>query len=147
MFSGCIFDGPLSVAPDPDGGADPDRWILDLGGEGVADRAIDDPVGGSDHVQQPIPKQFFKVLVWRQHGELQVEAFILTQEGWLAKLQPEVWELAPPRPLPEQLLVYQVALHDVERLTNLDFGLASRRALTDSIVAPRLITSLDDIRH
>jgi endonuclease G len=153
MFSGCVFDAPLSSKPRPDELAletDPEdaaeRWMLNLDGAAHPDLELADPLGEGVEGTVRVPKQFFKVLVWRQAGRLTVEAFILTQEGWLAALAPRraLREAAPA--LPSHLLVYQVDLRDLERLTGLDFGLSPRGLMDMAHRPPRLITSLEEIR-
>jgi endonuclease G len=134
LFNGCVFDAPRSAkAPDR-------RWKLQP--QGPPHR---DPCSGGIAV----PKQFFKVVVWREDGKVRVESFIVTQEGWLVDL-PALHrrsvadeELVD---LPEELHVYRLDLGHVERLTGLSFDLPRHRMIEgESLPDPELITSLDDL--
>ncbi|MGH3119132.1 MAG: DNA/RNA non-specific endonuclease, partial [Gaiellales bacterium] len=102
------------------------------------------------HRGLPVPKEFWKVVVYRQAGKkrrLRALAFILSQEGLIANLPLEEFEVGPYRP-------FQVRVREIEARTKLDFGDLSSadplkdegsdehfEARSDSV----LLTSLDDI--
>jgi endonuclease G len=116
----CVFNGPVFDAPLCTAGAD-GRLRLNLTGRRVPDGTF----GGVK-----IPKQYFKVIAYRQGGELRAKAFVVTQEDLLSTID---------RYYPQEASVlsdlevrlYQVKIADLERLTGLDFG-----DLADSDVSP-----------
>jgi endonuclease G len=63
-----------------------------------------------------IPKEFWKIVTYRHDaGRLSALAFILSQEGLIAKLPFEEFAVGPYRP-------YQIRIRDIEARTNLEFG-------------------------
>jgi hypothetical protein len=96
-----------------------------------------------------VPKQFFKIVVWREAGAIRVECFIVTQEGWLVDLpkleRRSLLDEALPD-LPKELYVYRLDLRSIENLTDLSFDLPRRRHLEgDAIPEPQLISTINDL--
>lgn len=108
----CVFNGPIFDAPSSKDGPD---GLLRLAPKGK--RVKDGVFGGVS-----IPKQFFKVFVYRQGKKLRHAAFVVTQEDLLAtidRFQPAERKGALLSDL--ELQLYQVPLATVEHLTGLNF--------------------------
>lgn len=109
VINGPVFDAPVSEAGD-------DGWMrLNLKGKRVPDGTF----GGFK-----IPKQFFKVIVYRAGGKLKARAFVVTQEDLLFTIDryyPE--EAARLTPFSDmEVRLYQVTIPQLEKLTSLNFG-------------------------
>ena len=109
VINGPIFDAPLSEAGE-------DGWMrLNLKGKRVPDGTF----GGFK-----IPKQFFKVIIYRSGGQLKARAFVVTQEDLLTTIDryyPE--ESARLSPFGDmEVRLYQVTIPQLEKLASLDFG-------------------------
>jgi endonuclease G, mitochondrial len=97
-----------------------------------------------------IPREFWKIVVYVKGGEprsLAAVAFILSQEGLIANLPLEEFEVGPYRP-------YQVKIREIEARTKLDFGDlrgldpledAANQAAFESGSDAIVLTSLEDI--
>lgn len=111
VFNGPIFDAPISV-PGEDG-----KLRLNLRGKPKADPVIKGIA---------IPKLFYKIIVWPEGKALRAAAFVVTQEDLLAKLEPtsrakEASALEAGL-TEDEVRLYQVALVDLEHVTQLSFG-------------------------
>jgi endonuclease G, mitochondrial len=108
-----VFNGPIFDAPRSSEGAD---GVLRLAPRGK--RIKDGTFGG---VQ--IPKQYFKVFVYRGGRKLRHAAFVVTQEDLLATIDRYYASERRGSMLSDfEVRLYQVPLSTVERLTGLDFG-------------------------
>lgn len=140
----CVVNGPVFNAPTSTLGAD-GLWRLNPTGERVKD-----PVFGGVE----IPKQFFKVIVWRIDHELRYLAFVVTQEGLLETIDRIEWPgLTESARKPQGLTdgeaeLYRVPLRTVADLTGLGFGSLMREGRPSSeerIEALRPIEGLSDL--
>lgn len=115
----CVINGPVFNAPnshrEPDG-----QWRLDPGGE----RALDPVFGGVS-----VPKQFFKIIVWREEQHLRCVGFVVTQEGLLETVERLVWpdvdgeEASKPKGLTDgEAALYRLPISTIASLTGLKFG-------------------------
>lgn len=112
----CVFNGPVFDAPVSTRGAD-GKLRLNLRGKPKTDPLIKG---------QHIPKLFYKVIVWPEKKQLRVAAFVVSQEDLLAKLetQRKSRQLTPFEAglTEDEVQLYQVALADLEHVTQLKFG-------------------------
>jgi endonuclease G, mitochondrial len=112
----CVFNGPVFDAPVSTRGAD-GKLRLNLRGKPKTDPFIKG---------QHIPKLFYKVIVWPDKKQLRVAAFVVSQEDLLAKLetQRKLRQLTPFEAglTEDEVQLYQVALADLEHVTQLKFG-------------------------
>lgn len=108
VINGPVFDAPLSELGE-DGG-----MRLNIKGKRVPDGTF----GGVK-----IPKQFFKVIIYRTGENLKVRAFVVTQEDLLATIDryypEEAGRLTPFSDM--EVRLYQVKITDLEKLSSLNF--------------------------
>jgi endonuclease G len=137
VVNGPVFDAPLSMRG-PDGRVAPQ----------LQGKQHKDPTFGS----VSIPKLFFKIVATRgASGNLVAAAFLMSQEDFLLGVDRLKGMPASPQEIlsTAEARLYQVTVEDIERLTNLDFGVLKA---ADSIAAevsqrsPRLITDASQIR-
>ncbi len=131
IFNGPIFDGPRSTRLSngerklqPDNSRVPDPIL-----QGVA-----------------IPKQYFKIVVYREGDRLAAQAFVVTQESYLEDFGLERREVA--QPTPQQLSLYRVPLAVVSRMASVDFDpLAAQVRQVNQLLEdpPQIIRSMDDL--
>ena len=109
----CVINGPVFDAPISTAGAD-GLLRLNVGGTSVDDGTF----GGV-----AIPKQFFKVIAWRDDSGLRAKAFVVTQESLLTTIDRYYPAEKAPAVLTDlEVRLYQVRISDLEKLTGLDFG-------------------------
>ena len=140
----CVINGPVFNAPTSTLLAD-GLWRLNPTGERVKD-----PIFGG--VQ--IPKQFFKVIVWRIDEQLRYLAFVVTQEGLLQTIDRIEWpglqesERKPQGLTDGEADLYRVPLATVVTLTGLGFGnliRAARPASEEHVETKVPIEGLSDL--
>jgi endonuclease G len=107
----CILNGPVFDAPMCKKGAD-GKLCLNLAGKRVKDRTF----GGLK-----IPKQFFKLIAYKDSGKLRAKAFVVTQEDLLEDLD-RLHEAELSTLTDVEVRLYQVTVADLEKLTGLKFG-------------------------
>ena len=137
LFNGPVYDAPVSTVR-PDGDFD-----LDPFGPSSPDKELNG-VG--------VPKLFFKVAVYVKGGELAVQSFLVTQEGYLdtiENLQPAGVDPDDEEALSElELTLYRVPVAMIERLTDLDLGELRLAAAVNEEEAEEgyeIVKSLDDL--
>jgi endonuclease G len=92
-----------------------------------------------------IPKEFWKIIVYRDPRQLKAVGFILSQEGLISDLPFEQFVIGPYRP-------FQIKIRQIETRTKLDFGplrsadpLGKHGFESTSQLESFPLTSLDDI--
>ena len=115
----CIINGPVFDAPRSTTGPD-GRLALNLNGAREPDKTF----GGVK-----IPRQFFKVVAYREGNQLRAKAFIVTQEDLLAtttRLHDDELSVLSDA----EVRLYHVKVSALGKLTGLNFGPLSGAADT-----------------
>ncbi len=130
---GIVMNGPVFDGPDANDGDLPNP-------SGPSHK---DPTFGG----VAIPKYFWKILITRGNDGLNAAAFLMSQRKLIMDIErikeAEILEKLSA----EDVLVFQVSIADLTKLTKLDFGnLAEADTHEATSVGPRLIETYDNIR-
>ena len=112
----CLINGPVFDAPLCTMGSD-GLMRLNLTGRRVPD-------GSFGNVK--IPKLLFKVIAYRSGNELRAKAFVVSQEDLLTTIDRYYAQERTPVLTDLEVRLYQVKIADLEKLTELDFGVLAQ---------------------
>ena len=129
VINGPVFDGPEA----------PEDGLPSAGGKPKAD-----PVFGN----LPIPKYFWKLVVFAAGNKLKASAFLLSQQDQVLGIDRIHESDLLEKLTAAEAKVFQISIADLARFTRLDFGKLATVDTRESAAAagPRLLESLEDIR-